>query len=167
MNRITHVVTCLCLCAGLMSQSALASDCQQSNSSGTSEVVGTVVGAVIGGLLGSRIGSGSGKKIAIGAGVLAGGFLGNRIGSMTCKDQKFHQETAQSALETQPAGTASSWQNPDSGHAGSVTPTRTWQRGDGQYCRDFEQIIEVDGREERATGTACRESDGTWRMVQA
>lgn len=48
-----------------MSQSALASDCQQSNSSGTSEVVGTVVGAVIGGLLGSRIGSGSGKKLPL------------------------------------------------------------------------------------------------------
>jgi surface antigen len=139
---------------------------RQQSSGGGGEIIGTLVGAALGGLLGSRIGSGDGTKVAIGAGVVAGGFLGNRLGSsMDCNDQNYHQQTTQHALETQPAGTAASWNNPDSGHAGTVTPTRTYQRADGTYCRDYEQTVEVDGQVELATGTACRESDGTWRAI--
>lgn len=36
---------------------------------------------------------------------------------------------------------------------------------DGRDCREFEQVIYVDGRRQTATGTACREYDGTWRIV--
>jgi surface antigen len=134
-------------------------------STGGSEIIGTLLGAALGGLLGSRIGSGTGHKVAIGAGVLAGGLFGNRVGSkMDCHDQGDHKRTAQSALENQKMGATSSWANPDSGHSGSVTPTRTWQRDDGRYCREFEQTVQIDGRSERATGIACRQDDGTWRM---
>ena len=133
---------------------------------GGGEVVGTLLGAAVGGLLGSQLGSGDGNKVAIGAGVLAGGLLGNRIGqSMDCRDREYHGSTAQDALETQRSGTTSTWNNPDSGHSGTVTPTRTYQRADGTYCRDFTQSIYVDGRTEQANGTACRQSDGTWRIV--
>jgi surface antigen len=141
----------------------------ESGKSETGAVVGTVLGAVVGGLLGSRIGKGGGKKVAIGAGVLAGGFLGNHIGGqMTCEDQAKHEQTTQQALETQPSGAATSWVNPDSGDSGSVTPTRTWQNpDDGKYCREFDQVIEVNGKQETVTSTACREPDGTWRTQAA
>lgn len=43
---------------------------------------------------------------------------------------------------------------------------RDWYADDnGRDCREFEQVIYVEGRRQTATGTACREDDGTWRIV--
>ena len=163
-HKLARCAVTLVLGMCLMLPGAVEAQCQQSNSG--SEVVGTLLGAAVGGLLGSNFGSGTGNKIAIGAGVLAGGLLGNNIGkSMDCQDREYHGEAAQGAFETQPSGTTTSWRNPDSGHAGTVTPVRTYQRADGTYCRDFDQSITIDGHIEQATGTACRQTDGTWRIV--
>lgn len=129
-------------------------------------IAGTVVGAVLGGILGSKIGSGSGQKVAIGVGAIAGGFLGNRFGaSLDCEDQVRHHETAQQSLETQQSGTPTTWQNPDSGDYGTVTPVRTYQRDDGVYCREFEQSITVNGTTENDVGHACRQEDATWTVI--
>ena len=153
--------------ATLMAAPVSAQDCNQGSTGGT-EIVGTLLGAALGGLLGSQIGGGTGNKVAIGAGVLAGGLLGNKIGSsMDCEDRRYHQGTAQDTLEYQRTGTAGSWQNPESGHRGTITPTRTYQRDDGDYCREFLQTITVDGQLEEATGTACRQSDGSWNIVSS
>lgn len=133
---------------------------------GTGEIIGTLAGAAIGGLIGSRIGDGTGNKVAIGAGVVAGGFLGNRIGAaLDCKDQQYHYETTQQALETQKTGQSITWNNPDTGHSGSVMPTRTYTAADGVACREFTQTIYVDGRYEEVKGNACRQPDGTWKPV--
>jgi len=147
-------------------QPAQADNSECGGQTGGGEVMGTLLGAAIGGLVGSQIGKGTGNSVAIGAGVLAGGFLGNQIGeSLDCKDRQYNNTTAQKSLETQPSGTTSSWVNPDSGHEGSITPTRTYQRDDGTYCRDFEQTITVEGKTQQATGTACRQPDGSWQIV--
>ncbi len=132
---------------------------------GDAEVLGTLVGAAIGGLVGSQFGGGTGNKVAIGAGVLAGGFLGNKVGkSLDCQDQQYHYDTTQNALETQKIGETSNWVNPDSGHSGEVTPTRTYTL-EGQPCRDFTQTIYLEGEVEEIKGTACRQDDGTWKPV--
>lgn len=126
----------------------------------------TVAGAVLGGLLGSAFGSGDGKIIAIGAGAVAGGLLGHQFGaSLDCDDQRYHKEAAHQSLETQPSGGSTTWQNPDNGHSGSVTPLRTYRKDDGTYCREFEQAVLAGAREERATGTACRTPEATWQIV--
>lgn len=133
---------------------------------GNKEAVGTVVGAILGGIIGSRFGKGGGKKAATVLGAVAGGYAGNRYGeSLDCRDQQQHAQTTHKALETQPSGQPSRWNNPDSGHSGSITPVRTWQRDTGQYCRDYTQSIVIDGKVEEATGTACREDGGQWRIV--
>lgn len=167
MNLITanlfRYAACGLLCAGMMHYTTpvLAEDCQ-----GNKETIGTVAGAILGGLLGSQVGKGSGKKAATIVGAVAGGYVGNRYGeSLDCQDQQYHSQTAHEALEYQPSGRPASWNNPDSGHSGSITPTRTWQRDTGQYCRDYTQSIVIDGKAEEAKGTACREDDGTWRIV--
>ena len=142
-------------------------ECNQGQTGG-GEVLGTLVGAALGGLVGSQIGSGSGNTVAIGAGVLAGGLIGNNIGSkLDCQDQAYHQETTQTALEKQPTGTSSNWVNPDSGHSGEVTPTRTYTAVDGKPCREFTQTINVEGQEEVISATACRQEDGTWQMLDS
>ena len=162
LNLSRHLVHGL-LCVGLLyyQTPSLAEECE-----GNKETIGTVTGAILGGLLGSQVGKGSGKKAATVLGAVAGGYVGNRYGeSLDCEDQRYHSQTAHEALEYQPAGRPSSWNNPDSGHAGSITPIRTWQRDTGQYCRDYTQSIVIDGKVEEGRGTACREDDGTWRIV--
>ncbi len=166
-----HVTTSTFIALLLVSGSvpAQTQGCQNQGALGSSQqVVGTLLGAAVGGLLGSQIGGGTGNKIAIGAGVLAGGLLGNNVGStLNCADQMQHGKAAQQALESQPAGTTTSWQNPDANTSGSITPTTTYQRSDGAYCREFEQTVTIDGRYETATGTACRQPDGTWKVVNS
>lgn len=132
---------------------------------GTKQTVGTLGGAVAGGLLGSMVGGGSGRLVAVGLGAVLGGFVGGEIGaSLDNADKAMAHQTAQSAFETAPTGTSSSWNNPDSGHSGNITPTATYQES-GQPCRDYSQTIYVDGKQETAVGKACRNNDGTWAIV--
>lgn len=133
---------------------------------GGGEIAGTLLGAALGGLVGSQIGGGSGKKFAIAGVVLAGGFIGNNIGrKLDCADQDYHYDTTQSALEYKKTGGSAGWSNPDSGAAGTVTPTHTYIAADGRPCREFNQTIFVDGQEETVTDTACRDNDGTWKII--
>lgn len=161
-SRLSHLL--VWMTAGLMLVPSVAFS--QQDCPGNKEMIGTVAGAILGGLLGSQVGKGSGRKVATVVGAVAGGYAGNRFGeSLDCKDQQYHTQTAHEALEYQPSGRPSTWSNPDSGHSGSIMPTRTWQRETGQYCRDYTQSIIVDGRVEEAIGTACREENGTWQIV--
>ena len=101
-------------------------------------------------------------KASIGAlgGALLGGFAGNALDQ---RDKRLAAEAQQRALELAPTGTAVTWKNPDNGHAGTVTPERTYQSG-GTYCREFQSHVTVDGKPDRAYGTACRQPDGSWKV---
>ena len=133
---------------------------------GQKQTLGTLGGAALGGLAGSQIGSGKGKLAAVGAGVLLGALLGGEIGaSLDRADRIAMKRTTQSALETRPSGTTSRWQNPDSGHHGTITPQPAFQNTSGQYCREYQQTVTVGNQTQDAYGTACRQSDGTWKIV--
>jgi surface antigen len=125
---------------------------------------GTVVGAIAGGLLGSTIGKGSGQVAAIGIGAILGGIIGSEVGkSLDRADRAYMQRTTQESLETGRTGSTSSRRNPDSGHGGTVTPQRTYETAQGP-CREYQQTVTIDGRTERAYGTACRQADGSWKI---
>lgn len=130
---------------------------------GPKETLGTLGGAALGGLLGSQIGGGSGQLAATAVGVLLGAYLGSEIGrSLDKADQLYADQAAGQALETnQPI----SWSNPDSGHSGSITPTRTYETSQGQYCREYQQTVTIGGETQQAYGTACRQPDGSWMIV--
>lgn len=154
------------LTAILLSATVVLSACAGQNQMGQKETLGGIGGAVLGGLLGSQMGSGEGRLWATGAGVLLGAVLGTQVGrSLDLQDQAMMQQTTEASLEHTRTGATSSWRNPDSGHTGSVTPTRTYQRADGTYCRDYKQTVNIDGAMHQATGTACRQMNGTWRIV--
>lgn len=128
------------------------------------QTVGTVGGAVAGGLAGSQIGSGSGQLWATGAGVLLGAFLGGEIGkSLDRADRQAMGQTTYSALESGQSNQAVRWQNPDTGHYGTVTPYPAYQQGN-YNCREYTQTVYIDGRSETARGTACRQPDGSWQI---
>ena len=128
---------------------------------------GTLVGAGLGGLLGNQFGGGAGKGVMTLVGVLAGGFLGSQVGqSLDQADLQYANRATQTSLETAPPGQTLPWSNPQSGASGSVTPQRYYQASNGQYCREFQQTITVGGQTQEGYGTACRQSDGSWKIVQ-
>lgn len=135
---------------------------QSSYHRGNKATAGTVIGAVLGGLTGSAIVRGRGKVPAILAGGVLGAIIGGSIGDSMDKADHIH---TQSVMETARTGQNVTWTNPDTGSEYSVTPTRTYQRENGQYCRDYKSWGWIDGYEEELHGTVCRASDGTWRKV--
>ncbi len=96
----------------------------------------------------------------------SGAFLGSEVGkSLDRADQLYAGKASYEALEYAPAGAPVAWQNPDSGHYGSVTPIRTWQAAGGEYCREFQQQAAIGGEIQAVYGTACRQPDGQWQVV--
>jgi surface antigen len=139
--------------------------CASSNY-GQKQTVGALAGAGAGGLLGAQVGHGKGQLAATAAGTLLGAFLGSEVGkSLDHADQLYASRASYQALEYAPSGTETTWQNPDSGHSGSVTPTRTYESTTGQYCREFQQQAAIGGQVQDVYGTACRQPDGQWQLV--
>lgn len=133
--------------------------CQMNKQTG-----GTLLGGGLGGLLGSQFGKGKGKLAMVALGVLGGAFVGNRIGqSLDRADQLAAQRTQATAINYNPIGQTSTWQNPNRGTYGTTTPTRTYQRPSGQYCREYQTTVTIGGRTERMYGTACHQPDGSWK----
>ena len=126
------------------------------------EVVGGLLGAAAGGFLGSKIGSGSGKTAAVIGGTIVGVLVGGNIGRSM---DRVDQNCVGQALERAPKGQTVIWNNPDQNREYQVAPTRTYQTESGAYCREYQTKIIIDGRVERAHGTACRQADGTWQRT--
>ena len=133
---------------------------------GTKQAVGGLGGAALGGLLGSQIGSGRGQLAATGAGVLLGALVGSSIGKSLDDVDRLKAEQAYSQAHTAPVGETITWNNPNSGNSGTVTPVRDGTSSTGAYCREFQQTVTVGGKTENAYGTACRQPDGSWKIVQ-
>jgi len=148
------------LCA-LASAAALGLGLSGCESPRNQQQSGTVIGGVLGGALGSQIGHGSGRAAATVIGTLIGATIGGNVGRSM--DQTDRLKTAQ-ALETVHTGRSSNWRNPDTGAEYTVTPTYTRQTAEGP-CREYTVDATVSGRPERIYGQACRQRDGSWRVV--
>ena len=131
------------------------------------QTVGTILGTGVGALIGAQMGGGKGKLAAVAIGALGGAYLGSELGkSLDKADKAFARDTTQKTLETAPIGQVNTWNNPDSGNSGSVKPVSTYQSASNAPCREFETTIYVDGQQETGVGNACRQEDGTWKIVQ-
>ena len=153
--------------AALMILSITAA-CEQgpNNSLFSKQNIGTLTGAAGGAWLGSNVGGGKGKIVGIAAGTLLGAALGSSIGASLDKaDMGYYHQTSQNALENVPVGQSTAWSNPDNGHSGSITPTKTYQ-SDGTYCREYRQTINIGGKQQEGFGTACRQPDGSWKIKE-
>jgi len=71
----------------------------------------------------------------------------------------------QKAFEANKTGEGTNWNSVSTGNRGTVTPTRTYKSADGADCREFQQTATVAGETDIAYGTACRDPDGSWRIV--
>lgn len=134
--------------------------------SGQKQTAGTIIGAIGGAVLGSKIGGGSGRVAAAAAGTLLGAWLGSEVGKSLDRADRLAMARAQKTAYTAPIGQRITWENPDSGHAGEIIPTREGvDRETGAYCREFQNKVMIGGKEEVAYGTACRQPDGSWKIV--
>lgn len=139
--------------------------CENINNRGNKELIGTGGGAILGGLAGSQIGGGSGRLWATGAGVLLGALVGSEIGSSLDKADMAYAQQANSRAYNAPIGESISWNNPQTGNSGYVTPVRDGNDRAGRYCREYQQTITVGGKNQSGYGTACQQPDGSWQVV--
>lgn len=126
------------------------------------DAIGTLLGAATGGLLGSQIGDGTGQMAAVGAGVFLGAILGGSIGRQM---DQVDQSCVGQVLEYAPDNQAVAWQNPNTDAYYTTTATNTYERTDGRYCREYQTTATVGGRVQNMYGTACRQPDGAWEIV--
>jgi surface antigen len=132
---------------------------------GPKQAFGGLGAAAIGGLAGAQIGKGTGQLAATATGTLAGFLLGSEIGSSLDKADEMYAEQALAEAQRVPVGQPVQWSNGHTGNRGVVVPVRDGYTQSGDYCREYQQTVYVGGRKEKAHGVACREPDGTWRIV--
>jgi surface antigen len=128
---------------------------------------GGLLGAVGGAVAGSQFGKGKGQLAATAAGTLIGALVGSEVGKSLDKSDQQYAHRAQAQAQAAPIGQSIVWSNPESGHSGTITPVREGTiPSTGEYCREFQQNVQVGGQTQKAYGTACRQPDGSWRVVQ-
>lgn len=88
-------------------------------------------------------------------------------GVLAPQAEQLARATVQEALETQRSRASLSWTDEDDGSRGEVTPLRTFRTTAGYYCREYVEVVETaaDGRTQRQR-TACRDSDGQWKLIR-
>jgi surface antigen len=139
-----------------------------SNSYSERQTVGALTGGALGGLLGAQFGGkrGDDRLVTTGIGVFIGTLIGSEIGRSMDEVDRMKANDAITRAHTGPIGEKITWNNPSNNHSGSVTPTRDGYSDSGRYCREFYQTVSIGGRSEDAYGVACRQPDGTWRIVE-
>lgn len=134
---------------------------------GSRSLVATLGGAAAGGFLGSKIGDGRGQLAAVAAGTVLGVFLGREIGGLLDATDAVCANGAAARAHAAPIGQEIAWNNPRTGHSGTLIPVRDGtHRTTGRYCREYQQTVVVGGRAAQAYGTACRQPDGSWEIIQ-
>ena len=145
--------------AYIMALSILLSGCSKSEQ-------GAFLGGTTGALIGSQFGRGDGQVVGTALGAIIGFYIGGRIGEeMDEQDRRRAQQTTYIVLEKSRSGEGRTWRNPDNGHHGYVTAKKAYKDSDDRYCREYTHKVTIGGKTETAYGTACRQEDGSWEVV--
>jgi len=152
--------------AGVTSAPAQADHLHRSCSLGP----GTLAGAALGGFAGSHIGRGSGRLAATALGV----FLGSQIGSSAdCQSRRaapvYHQQPRHrhrhrhaQPYYIQPAPHVQTTHIAAPPPTVLAPPPATIVQ---PACREFTSEAVIAGEVQQIFGTACQQSDGSWRIV--
>jgi surface antigen len=70
--------------------------------------------------------------------------------------------TMQSTLEGAPDGSTRTWANEQTGHRGSLTPTRTYISDSGYFCREYHEELVVGAKSGSFYHAACRDENARW-----
>lgn len=83
--------------------------------------------------------------------------------SMLDDTQQRALEDAQIKASEAPVGERVDWH--ERGAIGTAQTLREFKDAEGNYCREFEQTVVVDGRTERTQGSACQDKQGVWQVL--
>ena len=67
------------------------------------------------------------------------------------------------ALESTPSGQTVVWESQNTMAKSELVPVRTLQTKDKQYCREFKEILIIEGEKEVRHGISCREGKAQWK----
>lgn len=126
------------------------------------EVIGAILGGTIGATVGSRVGEGRDRQVMTVGGAVIGAVVGGAIGrSMDEADQA----CAAQALEYAKLKQSVVWENQARGASYAITPTQIVRSGKGEECRKYLLQTTVSGHLQKRVGTACRQDNGSWKLV--
>ena len=131
---------------------------------GDKEQGGMLIGGAAGALAGSQFGGGDGRLVATAIGALLGSAVGSNVGASMDELDRLKAQQAFDKAAAAPVGRTITWNNPNTGHTGTVVATRDGTSNSGQYCREFQTTVKIGGKEQSAYGTACRQPDGAWKV---
>src|SRR5262249_11535023 len=122
------------------------------------DLIGAAIGGAAGGLAGNQFGKGKGRTAATIGGVVIGALVG---GALRHALDDADQACVGQVLEHVPDRERVGWRGRESY---AVVPTRTYQNA-GRYCREYQTEATISGRLQSVYGTACRQPDGSWQII--
>lgn len=123
----------------------------------------TLAGAAAGGLLGAAaFGGGSAQWVGIVGGALLGSVVGNQIGKYMDRQDEANM---QNAIVKTPVGSQAQWTNSKTNTTYVVRPVKNYTGANNNYCREYQTTVTINGKAQQGYGRACRQPDGTWRIV--
>ena len=144
------------LLAGVMAAAGLEmTGCTPGNNTMGSTFTGAAAGGLLGGTLFHNTAAG-----AIG-GALLGGVIGNQIGQAMDRQD---QANMQNAVANVPVGQQAQWTSQQNGAQYTVRPVKSYTKKH-RYCREYQTTVTVNGKTQNAYGKACRQPDGSWKIV--
>jgi surface antigen len=83
------------------------------------------------------------------------------------EDSAFIERAVERMLaQRQPVGRTAEWENPHTGHRGTITIVAYLEKGTGDPCWDYRRTLRDDEEVTTYSGTACRELDSSSRSVE-
>jgi surface antigen len=153
------------LLAGLTATSLSLAGCEaieEKTGLGRETQIGALGGAATGGIIAGLAGA---NPAWIAASTVLGGVAGGAIGNYLGKQNaETHAANNLKALDTLGEGQSSSWQDPQSGNSGSTRVNRVTTAADGRTCKSYTETVRTSAKTVSEDATACRGSDGTWRV---
>jgi surface antigen len=122
-----------------------------------------------GAVVGSQFGKGDGQLAIVATGTLSGAFLGNQIGQSLDKADAMYASTSpgrsgplrQRHRAPQPPGVT-----PIRAIRAPLFPNLPIRPLAVNICRELTKPLTLVGARRKPLGTACRQPDGSWRIVQ-
>jgi surface antigen len=101
-----------------------------------------------------------------GAGISGGGLIGGAFGgALSVKDRQLALNAEYKALEYGKVGEVNDWSGEGGTVSGKVKAAQPYRVG-SQDCRQYSHEISTGGMTRTNRGTACRNSDGSWSLLE-
>lgn len=87
------------------------------------------------------------------------------VNHYSAEDIEIVKKTMGETLDNSGDGQVGEWKNPDTGHAGSITPLTTIEQN-GRRCRQTRFTSFIQGEENVSEFFLCKQPDGVWAVEQ-